>query len=132
LTWRPLTLAERQLAYVWGALALATFALRPLWTVLAPYLRPCVLREITGLPCPTCGATRGALALLEGRFVDAVLLNPLVTVAVTAFLLGGLAEPVWAWRRGTAPTYPIPLPGGSRLAIVAVVLANWAWVIVHA
>jgi hypothetical protein len=132
VTWRPLTLAERQLAFVWGGLALAAFALRPLWTVLAPYLRPCVLREVTGLPCPTCGATRGALALLEGRVADALTLNPLVTVAAAAFMIGGVLAPLWAWRRGTAPKFQSPLPGWSRLGIVVAILGNWAWVIVHA
>lgn len=132
MTWRPLTLAERQLAFVWGGLVLVTFALRPLWTWLGPNLRPCLLREASGVPCPTCGATRGALALLEGRVVDALQLNPLVTVAAAAFIIGGLVAPLWAWRRGTAPTLPLPLPGWSRLGIVVVILANWAWVIVHA
>jgi hypothetical protein len=110
---------------------LATFPLRPLLIWLAPFLRPCLLREATGIPCPTCGATRGTLALLEGQLVEALLLNPMVTVAAGGFLIGGLVAPLWAYRRGTVPTVPVPLPGWSRTAIVVVILANWAWVIAH-
>jgi Fe-S cluster biogenesis protein NfuA len=84
VTWRPLTLAERQLTFIWSGLILAMIALRPLWIVLAPYLRPCGLREVTGIPCPTCGTTRSGLALLEGRLADALLYNPLFTIAAVA------------------------------------------------
>ncbi len=132
MTWRPLNIAERQLTFVWTGLALGAIALRPLWVWLAPYLRPCLLRTATGVPCPTCGATRGALALFEGRIVDALLLNPLATLAVASFMVGGLVAPLWVWCRGTAPDVPSPLPGWSRLGMIVVVFSNWAWVIVHA
>lgn len=132
MTWRPLTLAERQLTFIWSGLILATIALRPLWIVLAPYLRPCGLREVTGIPCPTCGTTRSGLALLEGRLADALLYNPLFTIAAVAFVIGGLVAPLWAWRRGIAPSFPSPLPRWSRLVVVVAIVANWAWVIVHA
>ena len=75
---------------------------------------------------------RGTLALLEGQLVEALLLNPMITVAAGGFLIGGLAAPLWAYRRGTVPKVPVPLPRWSRTAIVVVILANWAWVIVHA
>ena len=132
MTWRLLNIAERQLTFVWAGLALGAIALRPLWSWLAPYLRPCLLRTATGVPCPTCGATRGTLALFEGRILDALLLNPLATVVLASFVVGGLVAPLWAWFRGTAPALPSPLPGWSRLGLVVVVAANWAWVIVHA
>lgn len=132
MTWRKLTLAERQLTFVWGGLVMATIALRPLLTWLAPYLRPCVLREVTGIPCPTCGATRSVLALFDGRLGDAFGCNPLVTMAAVAFAVGGLVAPLWAWQRGTSPALPAPLPRWSRFGVVVAVAANWAWVIVHA
>lgn len=132
MTWRPLTLAERQLAFVWGGLALAALALRPLWTWLAPHLRPCLMRVVTGIPCPTCGATRSTLALFEGRFGDALVLNPLVTVVAATFVVGGLVAPLWTWRRGTVPTVPLPLPLWSRVGLAVAIVANWSWVIFHA
>jgi hypothetical protein len=127
--WRPLSAAERQLALVWGGLVLAVIALKPLWIVVAPLLRPCVFRSITGVPCPTCGATRGALALLDGRLIDGLAFNPLVATAAVLFVVGGVVAPIWAWRRGSAPEISQPLPMWLRIALVVVFLVNWAWVI---
>ncbi len=130
MRWRPLTRAERQLAFVWGGLALACIVLRPLLSLAAPLLRPCVFRAVTGVPCPTCGATRGTLALLHGDLRQALMLNPLVAAAAGAFLVGGVVAPLWAWRRGTVPTWDGPLPLWLRIGIVLLIAANWAWVIV--
>ncbi len=42
----------------------------------------CTFRRITGYPCPTCGTTRGSLALLSG--------HPLVALAFNPMFFGGL------------------------------------------
>jgi len=127
--WRPLTLAERQLSWVWAGLALAAVALRPLWDFLAPHLGRCTFRSLTGIPCPTCGATRGVLALLHHHPGQAFLLNPLVASGTVILVVGGLLAPLWAWRRGTVPVLETPLPRWLRMAAVLVILANWGWVI---
>jgi len=38
----------------------------------------CMFRRFTGVPCPTCGGTRAFLSVLDGRLLDAFLLNPLL------------------------------------------------------
>ncbi len=121
--------SERQLAWIWGGLALATAALSPLWIHLAPMLRPCLFREVTGIPCPSCGATRGILALMDGRVVDGLTYNPLITAGFAAFLAGGVIAPLWAWRVGEVPDIEHPLPKWLRVSIVLVIMANWFWVI---
>ncbi|HOC43426.1 MAG TPA: DUF2752 domain-containing protein [Thermoanaerobaculales bacterium] len=131
LRWTPLSVAERQLAWVWGGLALSVVALKPLWPLVTPFLRPCLFRSITGVPCPSCGATRSVLALLDGDVPGALLLNPLVFAASIAFLAGGVVAPLWAWRRCPAPRLAHPLPRSIRLGLVALILLNWAWLIVH-
>ena len=130
MRWTPLTVAERQLAYIWGGLALALVALKPLWLLLAPFMRPCLFHSLTGIPCPTCGATRCVLALLDGDLPGAVAYNPLVFAAAAVFVLGGVIAPLWAWRRGTAPRLAGPIPLPVRIGLVALVLANWVWLIV--
>lgn len=47
----------------------------------------CPLRALTGLLCPFCGGLRAAHALLHGRVLEAVALNPFLFAA-------GLAWPV--------------------------------------
>jgi hypothetical protein len=130
LRWRPITTAERQLAWVWAGIVISVFALRPLWPIVAPLLRRCAFRELTGVPCPTCGGTRGALALLDGRVLDALAYNPLVMTSGIAFLIGGVLAPFWAWRIGKVPDLDRFLPMWSRIAIVILVFANWAYLVI--
>lgn len=131
MRWTSLSTAERQLAYIWGGLALSVVALKPLWPVLVPLLRPCLFHSLTGIPCPSCGATRSVLALLDGQVGDAIFYNPLIFTATLVFLIGGLLAPLWAWRHGTAPRLTQPLPLWLRLSVVIAIAINWCWLILH-
>jgi hypothetical protein len=119
---------ERQLAWLWGVVAACSVLLRPFWLELAPLAPPCPFRAITGIPCPTCGTTHAAVALLNGRLGAALAANPLSTAAAVVFLLGGVLAPVWATLKLPVPEVPAPLPMWMRLAIAAVVLVSWGWV----
>lgn len=46
----------------------------------------CLLRYITGVPCPTCGATRAMFSLARLDFVGYWLYNPMAFPLVIAFL----------------------------------------------
>jgi hypothetical protein len=37
----------------------------------------CPVKNLTGLPCPSCGSTRSAVAILNGDFINGLYLNPL-------------------------------------------------------
>jgi hypothetical protein len=53
-------------------------------------LSVCVFKGTTGLPCPLCGGTRAAQALLRGDFPRAIYLNAAAlpaVVAITAIIL---------------------------------------------
>jgi hypothetical protein len=54
---------------LWGALFLLTDAL-------------CLFQALTGLPCPGCGSTRAAIALLQGRFALAFSMHPLIPLSL--------------------------------------------------
>ena len=86
MTWRSPDRLDRQVADLWGVAALGAIALIPFSRTFLSALPLCPLRTLTGLPCPTCGATRAAEAMLGGHVLDAVLYNPLVTLAALAFL----------------------------------------------
>lgn len=121
----------RQLALLWGVAAASTAALRPLWLALAPVLPACPMRTFTGIPCPTCGTTRAAVALLHGDLATALHANPLAALAGVGFVVGGLVALAWAWARGPLPALPTRLPWSVRAAVLALLVANWAWVIAH-
>ncbi|HVN32790.1 MAG TPA: DUF2752 domain-containing protein [Thermoanaerobaculaceae bacterium] len=130
MRWRKPKREERQLAWLWGVVAGCSLLLRPLWLELAPFVPACPFRVITGIPCPTCGTTHAALALLNGHLGDAFLANPLAALAGIAFVAGGLIAPFWAAFNWPVPEIPSPLPGWSRVAIVAVLLVGWAYLLV--
>jgi hypothetical protein len=118
---------DRRLALLWLVAAGTALALRPLWTGLAGFAGVCPLHAWTGIPCPTCGTTRAGLAFLEGRVLDALAWNPLVTLAALVFLAGGIAVPVWILAGG-----PLPVPGRriarpARVAAAGVIVANWIY-----
>ncbi|MBL4716421.1 MAG: DUF2752 domain-containing protein [Bacteroidia bacterium] len=51
----------------------------------------CIFKNITGIPCPSCGTTRSVLAILKGNVIDSIGHNPLGLVMV--LLLAIL--PIW-------------------------------------
>jgi len=62
---------------------------------------PCGFRTVSGLPCPFCGGTRAARALLNGNLARAADLNPLAYPAVILCLAvaGALVFEVLRGRR---------------------------------
>ena len=38
---------------------------------------PCVIRSVTGLPCPSCGVTRALLEMVQGHWAEAFYWHPL-------------------------------------------------------
>jgi Protein of unknown function (DUF2752) len=116
-------------ALLWGFLTACSLLLRPFWLAIAPLLPGCPFRRLTGIPCPTCGTTRAAVALLGGHLGAALALNPLATLAGIGFVAGGLLAPLWATLKLPFPELPRPLPAWPRLAFVVLAAAGWAWVI---
>ena len=129
MTTRSATGEERQLALLWLAAAASAVALKPLWLALAPHLRPCIFHSLTGIPCPTCGTTRAATAFLDGNILAAFAANPLAAIAGLLFVAGAPLAALWAVARWPVPVLPTPLPMWSRGVAVAVIVANWLYVI---
>jgi len=93
----------------------------------------CVLREHTGWPCPGCGLTRAAVGLAHLRLGFAFESNPLGALA--GCLLAGAAVlglVQWAFRLSLpVPRLSPPEARAGRAAVVAALLANYAFVIVQ-
>jgi peptidoglycan/LPS O-acetylase OafA/YrhL len=87
----------RLLVFPFGLMALLGLALVWFQPDLVLRLAHCPLRDLTGVPCPTCGGTGAAVALTEGRWAEALAANPLVTLGGVVFsiwLLAGLVATV--------------------------------------
>jgi len=89
----------------------------------------CLIKRATGLPCPTCGFTRGVLSLLSGRPGPAWLYNPLL------FSVLGLFIAVTGIRILFARSLRIRLTGPERAVawlLAAVLFAvNWVYIIFY-
>jgi hypothetical protein len=51
----------------------------------------CLMKIITGIPCPSCGTTRSITTLLAGNILDSVWVNPVGIIAVSVLII----FPIW-------------------------------------
>jgi len=126
---REATNEDRQLALLWLAAAVSAVALRPLWLTLAPLLRPCIFRALTGFPCPTCGTTRAATAFLDGELTAAIAANPMAALAGLVFVAGAPLAVGWTLTKRNLPSVTGPPPVWVRVVAASLIGLNWAYVI---
>ena len=90
-------------------------------------VRLCLLKRLTGYPCPTCGFTRGTLSFLQGHPIRAWLYNPLLFSFLGVFAAVVAVRILFGW--GLA----IHLTGSERkvvwAAMIVLFVANWFYVI---
>src|SRR5262245_61593799 len=51
----------------------------------------CLFKNITTVPCPSCGLTRAMVYLVDGNTADAVMTNPLVILVLGLAMAGTVA-----------------------------------------
>ena len=91
----------------------------------------CAFKAVTGLPCLTCGTTRALARLFTLDVPGAVAMNPLAALAGLALVPWGAADLVLLARaRALALEISPGLAPAVRVAAVALVAANWAYLIV--
>lgn len=81
----------------------------------------CLFANLTGHPCPGCGLTRAALALLQGHFSRATHIHPLIWVCLPLLLALTIEGLSGLWL---AKPLNLTSPSG-RLGK----LLNWLWVL---
>lgn len=87
-------------------------------------LPACPSKVLLGIPCATCGGTRAAVALVQGRLVEAFHWHPVGVVLLLSAPLVILWDLHRARRRRHYPALPDHL--GWRLAALAAFAATWA------
>ncbi len=93
----------------------------------------CLFRNVTGIPCPSCGSTHAVLKLMHMDWMGALQDNPLGFVLAAALLV----LPVWLLydlvrkKSSFYHFYTLSEAFVRRRAVaiplVALVLANWLW-----
>jgi hypothetical protein len=77
----------------------------------------CLLRAVTGVPCPFCGGTTAAVDLGHGRLLDAVRASPLAVVLIAGWPFVALGRPHLVTAHRTL----------ARVAVVVVLVAAEVW-----
>ncbi len=47
----------------------------------------CIIKSISGVPCPSCGSTRSVISILNGDLIESLMYNPLGPVLLLIMLL---------------------------------------------
>jgi Protein of unknown function (DUF2752) len=96
-------------------------------------VRVCIIKNVTGYPCPSCGTTRAVLLLMEGKIIESLLLNPfgiLVAIIMTVSPIWILTDIVlkketfYLWFKKTETRLRKPWLATLLLVLV---LFNWIW-----
>jgi hypothetical protein len=85
---------------------------------------PCTFREMTGLPCPGCGATRAAYQLMHGNLGAALGFNAVAVLLVFPLMIGFYLA--WAIpRMGGPELVRLRMPKWLAFGLLGITLAWW-------
>ena len=107
---RPVAVVRRSVVLLAVVLALGAVHLRH---------RPatfCLLREVTGVPCPFCGGTTALARLGTGHLHEALAASPLALLMLAFAPLVGLVKGPWTRR-----------PALTRTIVFVVLVASELW-----
>jgi hypothetical protein len=95
--------------------------------------RVCIIKNATGYPCPSCGATRAVSLLLEGKITASLLINPfgiVIAIIMTVFP-GWVLTDVILKKDSFFKTYKkaeiILKKPWLASVLILLVLLNWIW-----
>jgi hypothetical protein len=117
---------------LWLVVSLGAVVLLGFWLSLGLPTPRCAFRSLTGLPCPTCGATRAAWQFLHGHFLASFLFNPLAFAAyciVAAFDLYALAVLILRTQRLRFTGFTSGERAAVRYAVIGLLAANWLYLL---
>lgn len=93
----------------------------------------CLFKHITNIPCPSCGSTRSVLAITNGEFKNAVLINPLgyLIACIMIILPTWIALDLISKRNSLLYTYKKAEQYLSKpnvaVPLILLVILNWIW-----
>lgn len=94
---------------------------------------PCVFKNTTGIACPSCGSTRSAITIIHGDFEEALHLNPLGFIILTALAV----LPLWLLHdlilnkntlySGYKEAESVISKRWVAIMLISLIIINWAW-----
>jgi hypothetical protein len=96
-------------------------------------INTCVIKNTTSYPCPSCGSTRSVISIINGKFSDALLLNPLGYIITLVMLV----LPLWllfdiilskATLHKSYTVFETTLRKKQvAIPLIILIIANWIW-----
>jgi Protein of unknown function (DUF2752) len=134
ISFRPLAPRETDFEFLFLGVSLMLGVSCFSWIAFGLPWPKCWFRQITGIPCPGCAATRCALSLVHGDFWGALGHNPLAFV----LYLGTLAFDLYCtlillFRIPRPRLYRLPAKVKSRLCVIILlaVVLNWVYLVAN-
>ncbi len=132
--WRPLIPGEHDPELTWGLVLACGSALGIGWLALGLPTPLCPLHALTGVPCPTCGMTRGLRCLLHGNVEAALLFNPLLILILVGLIIYlvycmvvvAARLPRLRWEKSSQSTAL-----GIRITVVMLLAVDWIYLIMR-
>ena len=113
--------------YAW----LVFIALNPAYG--SGYETVCLIKNFTGVPCPSCGASRSIMSIMNGQFLHAAALNPigylLVAIMVVSpfWILSDLASSKDSFLRFYKKVEMMVRKKWIAIPMITILAANWIW-----
>ncbi|MGI8891670.1 MAG: DUF2752 domain-containing protein [Chthoniobacterales bacterium] len=129
---RSLTSEEIDHELLWLLVSLGSAMVLAVWLGTRLPTPQCVIHHLTGLPCPTCGATRSAWQFLHRNFNNSLRFNPLAFLAycaIVAFDLYALCILLTRSPRFRLVNFKPAEKLILRSAAVAILLGNWVYLL---
>jgi hypothetical protein len=92
-------------------------------------LQTCAFKGATGLPCPLCGGTRAAQAVIRGDLVRASYLNPAALPAVVALVAAAIMLAIEAMGARAVVTWSVVLRRLQPLLPMLALLFCLYWIV---
>lgn len=93
----------------------------------------CMIKNLTGFPCPSCGTTRSVHAIFSGNLTEALAINPFGIIVSSAMLF----LPLWIGydaltKKDSFFTFYRKMEVGVRqkkiaFLLILLVVLNWIW-----
>jgi hypothetical protein len=131
---RPLAPKETDFEFLFLAVSSVAAASCFAWLALGLPWPGCWFRRLTGLPCPTCGATRSALSLAHGNLAAALRYNPLIfvcyvgTIILNVYCTGVL---LFQFPRPRLAGLPANIKRCLCVLVLAAVALNWVYLVAN-
>ncbi len=90
----------------------------------------CYFRQHTGIPCPSCGATRSLDLFIQRRFFSAFLMNPFFFALYCFFLLFSLNTLCGLLFKKNLQFQNLPGLKFERSILLAAFFINWFYLII--